>query len=194
MKLQDIHLRYKTDKGTDHNYILFYDSLFENLRLKENSLLEIGVLHGGSLKMWHDFFENSNVYGIEDFSQQIGFSTPVIQEDVEHSLLEYPRAKLLVFDSENRDEAVKNLDGLKFDIIIDDACHALQNQLSNIEIYFPFLKNNGIYIVEDVAHPSYASACVQKLNEVSGETAIVKEFNVTNRHDDRIVFLKKGDE
>lgn len=142
--------------------------------------------------MWHDFFENSNVYGVEDFSQQIGFSTPVIQEDVERSLLEYTRAKLFVYDSEDKNQAAENLKGLQFDIIIDDASHHIVNQLKNIETYFPFLSPNGIYIIEDVADRHNANLCVQKLNELSGKTSEMVEFNVRWRHDDRIVFVQNG--
>ena len=190
MKLEDIHLQYNTDKGTDHNYVPFYDTVFEDLRLKENNLLEIGVLHGGSLKMWHDFFENSHVYGVEDFSQQIGFSTPVVQEDVERSLLEYPRAKLFVYDSEDKDQAAQNLEGLQFDIIIDDASHHIDNQLRNIETYFPFLSPDGIYIIEDVTSGHHANLCMQKLDELSGKTSEMVEFNVSSRADDRLVVLQ----
>ncbi len=190
MKLQDIHLQYKTDKGTEHNYVPFYDSIFGDLRLKENNLLEIGVLHGGSLKMWHDFFENSHVYGVEDFSQQTGFSEPVIQEEVERSLLEYPRAKLFFYNSEDKEQATKNLEGLQFDIIIDDANHRIENQLKNIDIYYPFLAPGGIYIIEDVCHPDSAVMCAEKLHELSGKNAGIVDFNVAVRHDDRIVYLK----
>lgn len=192
MKLSDIHSQYSTDKGTYHNYVPFYDTIFEDIRLEENNFLEIGVLHGGSLKMFHDFFENSRVYGVENFSQPQGFHCPIVREDVERSLLEYPRAKLFVYDSEDKEQAAQNLEGLQFDIILDDASHHIDNQLGNIETYLPFLSPNGIYIIEDVASVHNANLCMQKLNELSGKTSEMVEFNVGRVGDDRIVYLRNG--
>lgn len=37
-----------------------------------------------------------------------------------------------------------------FDIIIEDGSHMWEHQITSLRTLFPFLKNNGIYIVEDL--------------------------------------------
>ena len=38
------------------HYFEVYDRHFSKFRNKEINVLEIGVLHGGSLQMWRDYF------------------------------------------------------------------------------------------------------------------------------------------
>ena len=44
-----------TDKGSVHTYIEFYESYFEPFQ-KKVSLLEIGLMTGGSLYLWKNYF------------------------------------------------------------------------------------------------------------------------------------------
>ena len=45
----------------------------------------------------------------------------------------------------------KILSGLdKFDLIIDDGLHTMEANLRTLEIVFPYLKDGGIYVIEDV--------------------------------------------
>ena len=115
MKLTEIHTKYITDKGTEHNYLEFYEHQFQNIRLEKNNILEIGVLHGGSLKLWNEYFPNSIIYGIENFSTPkskyadhalVDYGTPVKEEDVVADLAQYERIHLNVFDSTDK-EAIK---------------------------------------------------------------------------------------
>ena len=38
------------------SYFLEYESIFENYRSKDPVIVEIGVLDGGSLQMWREYF------------------------------------------------------------------------------------------------------------------------------------------
>ena len=60
---------YDTDKHTNHTYIQdFYEKEFTTYQDKPISLLEVGVLNGESLKLWHDYFKNQNhIVGIDIF-------------------------------------------------------------------------------------------------------------------------------
>ena len=72
MKLIDIlkAKRYNTDKHTVHQYIQeYYENAFSKYKNKSISLLEIGVLYGESLKLWHDYFTNIELYGIDIFKR-----------------------------------------------------------------------------------------------------------------------------
>ena len=47
------------------NYFEIYERYFNDFRSKEPRFLEIGVQYGGSLKMWHEYFENGSIFGID---------------------------------------------------------------------------------------------------------------------------------
>ena len=188
MKLQDIHTDFKTDKGTDHTYIPVYDRLFESIRTRRNNILEIGVLLGGSLKMWHTYFENSEVYGVDDFSQYEGFQgVPVQGADVIKDLARYPRVHLKVFDSNNPIKAREQLGNLKFEVIIDDASHSLANQLGNVATYLPYVAKGGLYIIEDIQCDHYASILCAEIERLSPMQAFNIPLNIRYRADDRLV-------
>ena len=57
------------DKGTirnaGHSYTYFYDKLFTPLRNKPILMLEIGVCGGFSLKMWHEYFDQAVIIGLD---------------------------------------------------------------------------------------------------------------------------------
>jgi len=193
MKLTDIHQNYLTDKGTAHNYIEYYESQFSPIREKKNNILEIGVLHGGSIKMWNDYFENSQIYGLDDFSHQVGYThtgmSKVDWKDVEESLSTYDRVKLIICDSTDAKKVSESLKDITFDIIIDDGNHTPEYQVRTIELFYPFLAKGGIYIVEDVVSRDGAKRCAEKLKQISGKDPQILEFNVQARHDDRLVVL-----
>ena len=43
----------------------------------------------------------------------------------------------------------------KFDIIIDDGSHYLNEILIGLKYFFSFVKNKGLYIIEDFKFPNY---------------------------------------
>lgn len=197
MKLTDIHINFKTDKGTAHNYLEIYDSLFFKKRLKKLNILEIGVLFGGSLKMWEYYFENSQIYGIENFSQNDGHSyylnAPVLAEEVQKDLNKHDRIKLMIFDCEDSNTISSTLKDLTFDIIIDDASHVLNQQESNMLNYYPFLNKNGIYICEDVQSNNEGEMLIQKFKSLSYDYEDIRliEMNPLRKSDDRIILIQK---
>jgi len=54
-----------TDKNTVHSYLATYEKLFSKKKETAKNVLEVGIHFGGSIKLWHDYFVNSTVYGIE---------------------------------------------------------------------------------------------------------------------------------
>ena len=102
--LTEINQNYGSDKGKvngrGHSYLDFYESLFQDYRHKTIKILEIGVLFGNSLKLWHEYFTNGSIYGIEDFSQKDGhnfyYGRPVIYEEVVKDLSNFNRVKLSI--------------------------------------------------------------------------------------------------
>ena len=147
--------------------------------------------------MWNEFFENSNIYGLDDFSHKVGFShagqVKVNWKTVEESLNALDRVNIIKCDSTNAVKVNENLQDLKFDVIIDDGNHTVAAQLKTIELFYPYLSENGIYIVEDVMTLKGAQACADKLRQLSGKSVDIKEFNIRSRADDRLVVLHNAD-
>ena len=42
-----------------------------------------------------------------------------------------------------------------FDIILDDGSHNLKDIIYSLNYFFKYLKNNGIFVIEDFKHPNY---------------------------------------
>jgi hypothetical protein len=136
--LDDIGLRCGTDKASSHhNYLEFYETFFAPLRYKELSLLEIGVYNGASLKTWEQYFPNTNIIGVD--------IAPTAKR------YEMERIKIELADQSNVEEltsvAIKHG---PFDVIIEDGSHIWDHQITSLRTLFPFLKNGGLYIVEDL--------------------------------------------
>jgi hypothetical protein len=55
----------RTDKNTVHSYLPLYESLLSGKRDSASHILEIGIYYGGSIKLWHDYFPNAMVYGLD---------------------------------------------------------------------------------------------------------------------------------
>ena len=192
MKLTDIHRQFKTDKGIAHSYIEWYEDTFSDRRTDELKVLEIGVLFGGSLKMWEKYFKNSQIYGIEDFSQQDGHwhyqFEPVDGNSVMEEINSHERITLFNFNCESLDLIRDNLQGLNFDIIIDDANHQLTQQMKNFQNYYPYVNEGGIYICEDVQTNHEAQDLQSFILELYPDKEVhIIEFNLNKKTDDRIV-------
>ena len=94
-------------------------------------MLEVGVLHGGSLRAWLEYWPTTEIVVIEK-------SAAVHAVDAVH----HCRVTLHQADSRN----VK-LDGT-FDLIIDDGAHDPSTQRETFENLFPHC--TGRYFIEDV--------------------------------------------
>jgi hypothetical protein len=140
------HLDYLGKKfGTDksslvHNYLKFYQQFFDKLRCKENfKMLEIGVHNGASLHMWNEYFDNAELIVGMDINPE----TTRFQEG--HIVIE-------IADQSNIDSLVSlgNKYGA-FDVVIDDGSHIWDHQIISFQYLFPFVKDSGYYIIEDLA-------------------------------------------
>ena len=153
--LSDLFNHYGSDKDRN-GYSHLYSILFDNIRNEKMNVLEIGIgtmipnvkssmknympdtyKPGASHYAWRDYFVNSNIYGMD------------IQPDTQFS---ENRINTFLVDSTNPDEVnnVMNNLNIKFDIIIDDGWHLDTAQKKTLINFFPHLKENGIYIIEDI--------------------------------------------
>ena len=53
-------------------------------------------------------------------------------------------------NSAKNPEHIDKIKNIEFDFILDDGSHIMQNQYNTFINYFKFLKNGGLYIIEDI--------------------------------------------
>jgi len=139
MFLDELALKYHSDKGSQHHfYTQYYNLIFEKIRKQPLKILEIGVFFGSSLKMWKEYFYNSIIYGID-----IVPACKKIEED---------RIEIFIGNQANplflKEVKTKINDDL--DIIIDDGSHKCEDQISSFYYLFPYIRAGGYYIIEDL--------------------------------------------
>lgn len=140
--LHELGIHHHTDKAVYHLFTVIYDTWFSRLRDEQIRLLEIGVLLGGSLRMWEEYFPNAELHGadIDDRSEYATSRIHIHQTDQTKS----DQLQLLPRDCH---------------IIVDDGGHTmLQQQLTLTTLFDSHLLPGGTYILEDL-HTSDVEHC-----------------------------------
>lgn len=104
---------------------------------------EIGIENGGSLEIISKYFLNAEL---------------IIGCDINPKCanLEYEKSNIKVVVGDANNESIKNeiVQHSKFDIIIDDGSHSSIDTVKAFCNYFNYLKEDGLFIIEDM-HCSY---------------------------------------
>lgn len=173
---------YETDKGSVHSYIPVYEKLLAPYRETALNVLEIGLFNGNSMRMWREYFTNATIHGIDcSVTPHDGMADlrPLIAEIDEEYI---PKMQIHIFDAENQKEVENRFKGVKFDVIIEDANHSLQQQVILAAIWHEYVKEGGVYIIEDVQD-------IKNIVSIAnGE--IIDLRHVKNRYDDVLIVLK----
>lgn len=133
---------YSTDKWGEHYYTPHYQLHFQPFKYKNINLLEIGVggyddpLKGGaSLRMWKRYFPFAKIFSLDIFDKSF-----------------HEENRIKIYNGSQVDQQFLNsiVDKCKkFDLIIDDGSHINKHVIQSFEYLFPFLSNEGIYVIED---------------------------------------------
>ena len=124
------------------HYLDIYHRHFQAYRRKPVTIVEFGVLHGGSLQMWKKYF---------------GRRARIIGVDIEPKCKQFEekQIEIIIGDQENRSFLRKLRKEIgSIDIIIDDGGHTMKHQNTTFEEMWPALKDGGVYLIEDL-HTSY---------------------------------------
>ena len=142
--LSELALKYGCDKCPEilHHYTPFYDQLFWDMPVRR--VLEVGILHGASLRMWRDYFSDAQVFGLEINPEALFTEERIRTQQCDATDAQQARALAEFF-------------GGNFDLIVDDGSHEPFDQLRVFGNLFPFLAPTGLYVIEDVAHPGLVS-------------------------------------
>jgi hypothetical protein len=125
-------------------YFEIYESVFEKFKKSDLVLVEVGVLDGGSLQMWQNFFgPTARIVGLE--------------KNPEAAKIRSLGFEILIADQESTDDLKMALDQIgPIDIFIDDGGHTAKGQIISSLVAAKYVKDGGVIIVEDT-HSSFAS-------------------------------------
>lgn len=144
MSLNRLFKKYGCDKGIKHGYGKVYSKEWESLREEPINFLEIGIYEGLSTKAFIEYFPNATIYGIDTFQRIFSSQIPILSHE---------RVKWLQADSMsyNIKRAINQTwPDVQFDIILDDGNHMPEAQSLTFRNLSPFLKETGMYLIEDV--------------------------------------------
>ncbi len=128
-----------------HKWVHYFDIYERHLaRFRGNSpvMIEIGVMGGGSLAMWKEYF---------------GPGSQIIGVDINPQCKAHEADGIEVFIGSQDDPVVINKIFSKYpkiDIVLDDGSHIMQHMITSFELMYGRVQPNGVYIVEDT-HTCY---------------------------------------
>jgi len=175
-----------TDKNTTHCYIEIYEKLFEKKKYDSNVILEIGIgdlykKNGGSIKLWRDYFPNSTIYGL-DIRDIRHVNDEIINKD---RINLYTSTNAYDKNFIEKEFINKNI---KFDILIDDGPHALDSMIFFIKNYLPLLKEDGIFVIEDIPDINWVSKLQENVPEEYKNKCKVFDLREKKKRYDDILF------
>ena len=204
--LHEISLIYGSDK-IEHGYIDIYKMYLDDIRNEKLKILEIGIADGKSLLAWSDYFKNSLIVGIDIHKIDI------VEKKLNRQNIEVHQG------SQNDASFINRITELygKFDVIIDDGSHLTKDVKKSFHLLFPYLNNNGLYIVEDMqtsynhffggnpfdlkysnSHMNFFKDLTDRLNyqEIANPFYIKKKYDseiINISFFNNLVFLRKGE-
>ncbi len=166
-----------------HSYIEnFYEEHFSKYRDKKNSILEIGIDTGGSIALWHEYFSNSTIVGVDIKKERL---------KKEYDEERFDRAVYVYVKDAYDPIFIESLN--TFDIIIDDGPHTFESQLVTVNHYLKKLNNGGILVIEDIADIVSAKKLFDAVpNEMIYEKEIIDLREKDKRYDSIMLVVKKG--
>jgi hypothetical protein len=124
------------------HYFDIYERHFQRFRGKSAVVLEIGVMGGGSMEMWREYF---------------GPGCKIIGLDLNPACKAHEADDIEIFIGSQDDAPV--LDAVlgkypQIDIAIDDGSHLSPHQIASFELLYHGISPRGVYLVEDT-HTNY---------------------------------------
>jgi len=143
--LDELILAFETSPlhtGKFSHYFEIYDELFSKYRNQQVTLIDVGVMHGGSLLMWKKW---------------LGDKARIIGIDLNPAALEMEKYGFEIYIGDQGDKKFWDLTLPKigqFDILIDDGGHKSIQQIQTLISAVDFLQKDAIILIEDT-HASF---------------------------------------
>jgi tetratricopeptide (TPR) repeat protein len=180
----DLHLDalgclFGTDKSSlGHRYLELYGPFLARFRNLAFNLIEIGVQDGYSLSVWHAFFPNAHIVGIDKVER----------------CRQFARDRISVRIGDQGDPAFLERVATEFPplIVIDDGSHQAHHIMVSLRALLPHVQAGGVYIIEDLAYhrPEVAAANAGRPGAenpvafVAREAAMMLDGRVRDRAED----------
>ena len=196
-KLTELMNFYGSDKGgknNHHNYSDFYSELLFHKKKDIKNFLEIGLgtnditkasnmgkdgVPLASLKAWRDYFENANIYGA----------------DIDKNILKNEnRIKTFFVDQTDPNtikELFNNIGEVKFDVILEDGLHEYSANICFFENSIEHLKDNGLYIIEDIFYKD-KDKFITYFNNSSYNYSIMDIYHKNNIANNCVIIVRKN--
>jgi len=129
-----------SDKYWFHNYTHLYDRFCTGRRVRR--ILELGVKHGASLQLWAKAFPKARIVGLDND-----------RRTTQRRLCrKHPEWHLYIGGQDDADllSRITEKHG-PFDLIIDDASHKCELTARSLELLWPAVAKQGLYVIEDLA-------------------------------------------
>lgn len=124
------------------HYLEIYDRHFGRFRGKPITVLEFGVMHGGSLQLWRDYFgPEARIFGVD-----INPECKTLEED---------GTTIFIGDQSDPDFLRSIADEIgPVDVLIEDGGHRPEQQKTTFRVLYPLMSEDGCFLIEDL-HTSY---------------------------------------
>lgn len=132
---------WKKEKIRGHEYSIFYERYFKDIKYNQMNILELGSFKGNAAAALNFFFKNSKIYSGDLYPDIFNFLSSRISNFKVDTSSEYSIENAII----------KN--NLEYDIIIEDAGHFLKDQIISLFLLFKKLKPKGFFIVEELDFP-----------------------------------------
>jgi hypothetical protein len=157
------------------SYFQVYDEIFAKFRNKMITFVEIGVLNGGSLFMWRNYFgKEARIIGID--------LNPEAKKWELHGF------EIFIGNQGSKKFWENTLQSIgKIDVLLDDGGHTYKQQIVTVESVLNSINDNGVIVVEDVqtsylkgfgprrySFVKYTNALIDRINARSGELVKIK--------------------
>jgi hypothetical protein len=174
----------RTDKNTVHSYLEAYEPFIRRIRDSAKRVMEIGILKGGGVHLFRDYFTRAEIFGVDTMSLN----------EMSNDLKNLSRVVLLPnMDAYNPELISLYKSGnMKFDFILDDGPHSLESNLFVIQHYIELLSDDGILIIEDIQKYEWTEQLMAAVPEHLRKAAfIIDRRGVKGRYDDVLFVFDK---
>ena len=170
-----------TDKNTLHSYLELYDKLLSKKKETAKNVLEIGILFGGSIKLWSDYFIHATIYGLD-----------IIDEKYIWDKVKNNKRIILYTSMDAYDENIFKINflnkNIKFDFMLDDGPHTIESMIQYIKLYSQVMTDDGILMIEDVQSLDWIEHLQNAVPEQLKKYIKVYDLRQIKNRDDDIVF------
>ena len=171
----------QSDKNSIHSYIPVYETILAPYRHTAVNVLEIGLWHGHSLRMWEWYFTMANVYGIDCSNRPHDGMADL------RPMIESGRHRIEIGDATKESDIDRIYGDKKFDVVIDDSSHQIDSQLKIIDIFKSRMVEGGLIVVEDIQDLDKDR---EKFERLPYDVEVIDLRHKKGRYDDTMAVIK----